>query len=151
MNNNPNNYAQWCQIFDNIENWEIGHFDLQIIGAIENGSIKWVPGVAERFAIRILTIINNRITKLNKFYNERIVTCYDPFTISSLLILFRKELLFLKRLATLEVLSEEIREVLLGEIMNYAKSFQNNLETNSKKDLSGDLKRIILNNRVDNI
>lgn len=151
MNNNPNNYAQWCQIFDNVENWEIGHSDTQIIESIEKGSIKWVSGVAERFVNRILIIINNRMMKLNKFFNERIATCYDPFTISSLLILFRKELIFLKRLANIQALPENIQENLTGEILNYAKKVQNNLEANSKKDLTGNLKRIALSNRVDNI
>jgi len=151
MNNNPNNYAQWCQIFDNVEKWEIGHSDTQIIEAIENGSIKWVSGVAERFVSRILTIINNRMKKLNKFFNERVAICYDPFTISSLLILFRKELIFLKRLANIQALPENIQKTLTEEILNYAKKVQNNLEANSKKDLTGNLKRIALSNRVDNI
>ena len=52
-------YAQWCEVFNKIENWEIGHTDSEIINAIDNGTIDWVSGVAERFTNQILTLIKD--------------------------------------------------------------------------------------------
>ena len=68
-----------------------------------------------------------------------------------LLILYRKELVFIKRMASLEMLPKELRKTLTQEVMEVAKKAQKSLEDSSKKDLSGMLKRIVTRNRIDNI
>ena len=60
MKTNPTNYAEWCEIFDTIEKWEIGHSDVNLNKALEQGNLKWVSGVAERFT--------NRLLKFYKFF-----------------------------------------------------------------------------------
>ena len=68
-----------------------------------------------------------------------------------LLILYRKELIFIKHMANLEMLSKELREMLTKEIKEVAKKAQKSLEDSSKKDLSGMIRRIVTRNRIDNI
>lgn len=144
-------YAQWCEVFNKIENWEIGHTDSEIINAIDNGTIDWVSGVAERFTNQLLTLINKRFTKLETFYNARIKTCYDQFNLSNLLILFRKELVFLKHLANIPAIPESVSKQIVKEIKDYAENGQKSLLESAKKDLSGSLKQIILDIKINNI
>lgn len=151
MNNKLTNYAEWSIVFDQIESWQIGSTDSQTLKDIENGEIKWVLGTADRFIKRLLDLINIRFKKLNDFYKERCSACYSTFEFQKLLICFRKELIFLKQLSNIKVLPEEIKIKLTEDIMNFAQNVQKNLETNSKKDLTGEMQRIVLENRIDRI
>lgn len=144
-------YAQWCEVFNKIENWEIGHTDSDIINAVDNGTIDWVSGVAERFTNQLLTLINKRFTKLETFYNARIKSCYDQFNLSNLLILFRKELVFLKYLANIPAIPESVSKQIVKEIEDYTENVQKSLLESAKKDLSGSLKQIILDIKINNI
>ena len=151
MKSNPTNYAEWVEIFDYIESWEIGHTDSKVNQALNNGTIKWVSGVAERYTNRLLDLINNRFNKLNKFYNDRCANNFSLFEFQKTLITFRKELIFLKQLANLKTLPDNIKEKLSVDIMEFAKNAQKNLEAGASKDLSGEIKRMVLGNRIDNI
>ncbi len=151
MNKNLNNYAQWCQTFDKIQTWEIGHIDNEISNKIKKGTLGWTSGVAERFTQRLLTLINFRLDKLEKFYNERIRLCNDQFSISGLLVLFRKELIFLKELASINVLPEAVSRRIANEIEAFALNVHDSLLKGAKQDLSGILKQIILDTKINNI
>jgi len=151
MKTNPTNYSEWCDIFDTIEKWEIGHSDVNLNNALEQGSLKWVSGVAERFTNRLLDLINSRFSKLNRFYNDRCTNYMDSFEFSKTLITFRKELLFLMQLADISFLPDELKEKLQDNILEFAQNAQQDLEDGAKSDLSGEMKRIVLGNRIDNI
>lgn len=147
----PEIYSEWCEIFDKIETWEIGHQDAEIVEAMDKGSIRWVSGVAERVTQRLLNLVNNRLNKLNTFFSKRLTLTQNSFDMEHLLILYRKELIFIKHIDNLEMLPKELRETLTKEIMDIAKKTQQSLEESAKKDLSGMLKRIVTRNRLDNI
>lgn len=147
----PSIYAEWCELFDQIEKWEIGHIDENLIKSCEQGAIEWVDGVAQRVTNRLVCLINGRIKKLNEFYNKRIQRTYHSLDITNLLIIYRKELIFLKRLGGLTILPNDIKEALIQEIVNCAKESQKSLNESAKKDLTGELKRIVISYRIDNI
>ena len=151
MSNSLSNYAEWTKVFDEIEEWDIGHTDIQIMQSVQQGDIKWVSGTAERFINRLLDVINNRFDKLHKFYNERCSKTKNLFELQKILIMFRKELIFLKQLSSIKVIPEDIQEELIDNIKTFAENTQKDLENTTKKDLSGELKRIVLGNRIDNI
>ncbi len=147
----PKIYADWCNIFDKIETWEIGHIDEVLLSDMEKGTIDWVDGVSQRITLRLIVLVNKRLQNLCNFYNKRIAMLYNPFDLTNLLIIFRKELIFLKRLNDLPILPEDTRKGLVEDIINYAKKVQQSLEDNAKNDLSGELKRVINSYRIDNI
>lgn len=147
----PSIYAEWCSIFDQIENWEIGHCDEELLIICEQGTLEWVDGVAQRITTRLIELINNRIKKLNDFYNKRILQAYNPFDITNLLIIYRKELVFLKRLGEISILPDDIKKAITDEIINCAKESQKSLDDSAKRDLTGELKRIVISYRIDNI
>ena len=147
----PEIYSEWCEIFDKIETWEIGHQDANVVEAMDKGNIRWVSSVAERVTQRLLNLVNDRLNKLNTFYAKRLMLAQNSVDMEHLLILYRKELIFIKHMANLEMLPKELREMLTKEIMEVAKKAQKSLEDSSKKDLSGILKRIVTRNRIDNI
>ena len=144
-------YAEWCKIFDEIESWEIGDIDEKILSEMELGTLEWIDGVAQRINLRLINLVSNRLEKLNNYYNKRLSVSYNPFDLTNILIIFRKELIFIKRLYSLPMLPEDVRNDLVKDVIDYAKKVQKNLEDNAKKDLSSELKRVVTGYRVDNI
>lgn len=144
-------YSEWHKAFEEIDTWEIGHTDENLITSMEAGTIDWTDGVAQRITKKLIDTVNKRLEKLNAFYNKRLAISFNPFDITNLLIIYRKELIFIKRLDSLSMLPEDLRSGLIKDINEYAQKVQKSLENSAKKDLSGELKRIILSYRVDNI
>lgn len=147
----PNTYSDWCKIFDNIDTWEIGHIDEKLLNSMEKGYIDWVDGVSQRITLRLINLVNNRLKKLSEFYNKRLSVSCSSFDLTNILLTFRKELIFIKRLDNLPMLPEELRKELTKDVLDYAQKTQKSLESSAKKDLSGELKRILLSYKVDNI
>lgn len=147
----PNTYSDWCKIFDNIDTWEIGHIDENLLTSMEKGYIDWVDGVSQRITLRLINLVNNRLKKLSEFYNKRLSVSCSSFDLTNILLTFRKELIFIKRLDNLPMLPEELRKELTKDVLDYAQKTQKSLESSAKKDLSGELKRILLSYKVDNI
>lgn len=147
----PNTYSDWCKIFDNIDTWEIGHIDEKLLTSMEKGYIDWVDGVSQRITLRLINLVNNRLKKLSEFYNKRLSVSCSSFDLTNILLTFRKELIFIKRLDNLPMLPEELRKELTKDVIDYAQKTQKSLESSAKKDLSGELKRILLSYKVDNI
>jgi hypothetical protein len=147
----PNTYSDWCKIFDNIDTWEIGHIDEKLLTSMEKGYIDWVDGVSQRITLRLINLVNNRLKKLSEFYNKRLSVSCSSFDLTNILLTFRKELIFIKRLDNLPMLPEELRKELTKDVLDYAQKTQKSLESSAKKDLSGELKRILLSYKVDNI
>ena len=146
-----NTYSDWCKIFDNIDTWEIGHIDEKLLTSMEKGYIDWVDGVSQRITLRLINLVNNRLKKLSEFYNKRLSVSCSSFDLTNILLTFRKELIFIKRLDNLPMLPEELRKELTKDVLDYAQKTQKSLESSAKKDLSGELKRILLSYKVDNI
>ena len=147
----PNTYSDWCKIFDNIDTWEIGHIDEKLLTSMAKGYIDWVDGVSQRITLRLINLVNNRLKKLSEFYNKRLSVSCSSFDLTNILLTFRKELIFIKRLDNLPMLPEELRKELTKDVLDYAQKTQKSLESSAKKDLSGELKRILLSYKVDNI
>ena len=147
----PNVYADWSQIFDEIDTWEIGHVDEELCQKMEKGTIDWVNVVSERITLKLINIVNNRLQKLGIFFNKRLAVSYNAFDLTNALIIYRKELLFIKRLESLPMLPEDLRQDLIKDLKNFAQKAQKSLDDSVKNDLSGELKRIVLGYRIDNI
>ena len=147
----PSVYSDWSKIFDDIETWEIGHVDEEVLLNMEQGTIEWTDGVSQRLTLRLIDMVNKRLQNLNLFYNKRLSMSYSTFDLSNLLVIFRKELIFIKRLDSLPIWPDEIKTELVKDLVNYANKAQKTLEDSAKHDLSGELKRIVLNYRLDNI
>ena len=147
----PKVYADWSQIFDEIDTWEIGHVDDELCQQMEKGTIDWVNVVSQRITLRLINIVNNRLQKLSVFFNKRLSVSYNAFDLTNALILYRKELLFIKRLESLPMLPEDLKQDLIKDLKKFAQKAQKSLDDSVKNDLSGELKRIVLGYRIDNI
>ena len=129
----PKTYSEWCEIFDKIEQWEIGHQGSEIIKAIDDGEIRWVSGVAERITQRLLNLINNRMNKLQQFFLNRIAKTQNQYDAEQLLLLFRKELLFIKHLENLQMLPEDLRKDLSNDLSSMQSKLKQILKIMQKK------------------
>ena len=61
------------------------------------------------------------------------------------------KLVFLKHLANIPAIPESVSKQIVKEIEDYAENVQKSLLESSKKDLSGSLKQIILDIKINNI
>lgn len=147
----PKVYADWSKTFDEIDTWEIGHVDEELCQQMEKGTIDWVNIVSQRITLKLINIVNSRLQKLTTFFNKRLAVSYNAFDLTNTLILYRKELLFIKRLESLPILPNDLREELIKDLKLFAQKAQKNLDSNVKNELSGELKRIVLGYRIDNI
>lgn len=54
-------------------------------------------------------------------------------------------------MANIQALDDKVKKEITEQITDFAQKTQKNMLDNSKKDLSGELTRIVMQNRIDNI
>lgn len=147
--NIPGSYAEWTQYFNMLK---AGTNDAEVIECMEKGSISWTAGVAERFANQLLDVIDHKISnasdKLQRYLD---MAGSNETSIVTALTGFRREVVFLKRLASLSAIPEEHRKHFIDQIKQFAANTQKSLEKSAASDRSGRLSSVFKYNRIDNI
>ena len=63
----PHTYAEWVNV---LEIFKARTDDFEVLEAMQNGTIEWQAGVADRFVKRLIDAVNDRLNhatdKLNK-------------------------------------------------------------------------------------
>lgn len=142
----PHTYSEWVEVLELLRNKK---GDEEVLEAMLQGTLEWQSGVAERFARKLIEVIDYRLgleckkyqRELNHFYGQEGV-------LVQALISIRKELIFLSRVVSLPAIPTEERERCYQFVVEQAKSIQSSLEKSAKADRSGKLAYIIRNNRV---
>ncbi|MCH4826770.1 hypothetical protein [Planococcus halocryophilus] len=142
----PTTYSQWLDCLQSIKSETT---DEEIMLSMELGSIEWTPGVAERFVQKIYETMEVRLkiasdqfqTGLNRSGN-------DETLLVTAILLMRKRLAYLMRLASLPALPEEVRDALKKILMEFADTAQKSLEESAKTDRTGQSKVTIRNNPI---
>lgn len=142
----PTNYSQWVEIFDILKSRTD---DDEVLKAMQDGSIVWQAGVAERFAKQLTDSINERMNfATDKFQTDMSRCKNEERLIVQALIALRKEMQFLLKLVDIQVLPENDRSNYKGLIINRIEEIQQSLEDSAKSDRTGKLSSIIRNNKI---
>lgn len=142
----PKNYAEWVVVLDMLKNKTD---DEAVLDAMLKGSIEWQTGVAERFAKKLIDVINYRMNVASdKFQKDLSRANGQERTIVQALLALRKEMFFLSKAINLPVIPEKDRNQYYQLVISQANSMQNSLEDSAKKDRTGKLASIVRNNRV---
>ena len=144
--NPPHTYSEWVVILDMLG--AKTNDDLVLV-AMQQGTLEWQSGVAERFMNRLINTINNRINRASdQFQKEMRRALGQERVIVQALIVLRKEMHFLSKAIDLSVIPEKNRSQYRQLVITQANSMQKSLEDSAKSDRSGKLTSIVKNNRV---
>ncbi len=144
----PKTYSDWASILDKLRNRED---DQDVLEAMQQGTIAWQSGVAERFSQKLVDTINYRMNSAtDRFQKEMSRSRGERETVQALIAL-RKELSFLAKAINLPAIPQETREQYRQLVVSQAKSIQSSLEDSAKRDRTGKMSSIVRNNRVDAI
>lgn len=123
--------------------------DQAILDAMQQGTIEWQAGVAERFSRKLIDAINFRMNAAtDRFQTEMGRSNGQEHNIVQALLALRKELIFLSKAICIQAIPENERQQYYQLVVEQAQNIQNSLENSAKKDRSGKLASIIRNNRV---
>lgn len=142
----PKTYAEWATVLDMLKDKTD---DEAVLDAMLKGTIEWQSGVAERFAKKLIDVINFRMNAASdKFQVEMNRARGQERAIVQALLGLRKEMCFLAKAINLPAIPEKDRCQYYQLVLSQADSMQSSLEESAKKDRTGKLASIVRNNKV---
>ena len=147
--NPPRIYADWVELLDLFHDKTD---DEEVLAAMQQGTLEWQSGVAERFSQKLVDAFNHRMNMAtDKFQREMSRSQGQERVIVQALLALRKEFSFLLRAMNLPVLPEKDRQQYCKLISDQANNIQKSLEDSAKADRTGKLSSIVRNNRVNTL
>lgn len=142
----PKTYSEWVTVIDMLK---AKTDDANVLAAMQQGTIAWQTGVAERFAKKLIEAINYRMNKASDKFQKDIgrANGQESAFIQALLGL-RREMRFLANAINIPAIPEKDRETYHQLVIEQANKMQKSLEDSAKRDRSGRLASIVRNNRV---
>lgn len=144
-NKPPTTYAEWDGYLERLKTEE--EDDILFI-LLSQGEVSWTPGVAERFAEKMVRVFNQRLDNCAKRLDRSLEHTTGETGLVKGLLATRRSLAYLYQLANLSVFPETLRKNLLESLANYAKQTQSSLENSAKSDRTGQLLSTIKHNSI---
>lgn len=142
----PHTYSEWVAVLDILK---AKSDDEAVLEAMLQGTIEWQSGVAERFAKKLVDVINFRMNSASDKFQKEMGRAYgQERAIVQALLALRKEMCFLSKAINLPAIPEKDRNQYHQLVISQANSMQSSLEDSAKKDRTGKLASIVRNNRV---
>lgn len=150
----PHTYAEWVNV---LEIFKSKSDDFEVLEAMQNGTIEWQAGVADRFTKRLFEALNCRLSKATEKLNKELKRAgWSESALVQALLAARKEYAFLARAINLPALPEKDRGQYVQFVIDYANERQEQLEESArdnqrKNDRSGKLLSIVRKHKVNAI
>ncbi len=142
----PRTYAEWVAVLDMLKNKSD---DEGVLQAMQDGTLEWQSGVAERFSKKLIDVVNYRMNSAtDKFQKEMSRSQGQERAIVQALLALRREMHFLSKAINLPALPDKDRQHYYQLVISQADKIQSSLEDSAKKDRSGKLASIVRNNSV---
>lgn len=142
----PHTYAEWVKVLDL---FRARQDDREVLAAMQQGSLEWQSGVADRFSKRLVDAVNARMnTASDKFQRDMSNARGAEGAIVQALLSLRKEMALLAQAVDIPSLPVEYRRQYVQLVLDQANHMQDSLEDSAKKDRSGKLSSIVRNHRV---
>ncbi|MFJ8518688.1 hypothetical protein [Lysinibacillus xylanilyticus] len=142
----PVTYAEWVECFEQLK---AGTNDEEIILKLEQGTIEWSKGVAERLTQHLFDTIESRLKRTSDLLQKELDGSYGNETmIVKAVLSARKRLALLKRVADLPAFPDNVRGTMLKVLSDYAKNTQESLEKSALSDRTGRLRSLFRNNNL---
>lgn len=142
----PKTYSDWVSVLDMLK---AGTDDEAVLAAMQQGSIEWQTGVAERFSKKLIDTINLRMNAASdRFQKSMNHSGGQERAIVQAILALRRELCFLSKAINLPAIPEKDRKHYYDLVIDQANNAQKSLEDSAKKDRTGKLASIVRNNKV---
>ncbi|WP_051620487.1 hypothetical protein [Paenibacillus sp. UNC451MF] len=142
----PRTYADWVRCFDELKS---GDNDEEMLNRMEQGSIEWTAGIAEKMTQRLYEVLEFRLKHASQQMNLEFSRVREPnIDVVRALMNARKRFAIMKRLVVIPAFPEQVRSTLTDVLSNYVKDTQAALEDSAKDDRSGHLRMLIKNNSL---
>ena len=133
----PRTYAEWAAVLDMLKSKTD---DESVLSAMQQGTIEWQSGVAERFAKKLIDVINYRMNSASDKFQKEMGRAYgQERAIVQALLALRKEMCFLSKAINLPAIPEKERQQYYQLVISQADRMQSSLEDSARKDRSGSL------------
>jgi len=143
----PNPYAQWCACFDTLSK---GPPNKEAIDAFRHGNVAWINGVADRFIQSLDSFIKTRLDNAhNQFTRQQCNSRGIEQAIIAAILQLRKEYQYVYELVQVIPIPEKYLKSVIDYLRQQGRQTQENLERTAKSDRTGNLLRIVRNNRLD--
>ena len=147
--NIPHTYREWAQLFKVLEK---GTDDQEVLVAMQQGTIEWQSGVAERFSQRLVNTVNARMDNASDRFNRNLAhTNGNESMIVRELLGMRKDFQFLYQVMSIPAIPADSRSQYQSLIQDQANQTQSSLEDSAKMDHTGKMSSIVKNNRVNTL
>ena len=142
----PRIYSEWVEVINMLK---AKTDDDAVLQALQQGTIEWQSGVAERFANKLIDTINSRMNAATEKFQRDLNNArgHEGQIVQALLGL-RKEMLFLSQAINLNAIPQKDRSHYLQLVLKQADSMQLSLEDSAKKDRTGKMSSIVRNHKV---
>lgn len=142
----PHTYSEWVAVLDLLKTKDN---DKEVLEAMQQGTVQWQSGVAERYAKKIVDVINYRMNAAaDKFQRDFSFAKGQEALIIQALLALRKEMQFLAQAINLNAIPEKDRYQYYKLVQEQADNMQKSLEDSAKKDRTGKLISLVKNNKV---
>jgi len=142
----PHTYSEWVAVLDKLK---AKTDDEAVLEAMLQGTIEWQSGVAERFAKKLIDVINFRMNSASDRFQKEMSRAYgQEGAIVQALLALRKEMRFLAKAINLPAIPEKDRNQYHQLVIEQANNMQKSLEDSAKKDRTGKLASIVRNTKV---
>jgi len=142
----PHIYADWVEVLTVFKNRTD---DEAVLQAMQQGTLEWQAGVADRFTERLIEAVKTRLDSgIDRFQTNLSHARGQEREIVGALVTLRKELAFLVQAVDLPAIPQDSRDELKRLVREQADSIQSSLDDSAKTDRVGKLAMIIRNNKV---
>ena len=142
----PHTYAEWTKVLLLFKETQD---DREVLAAMQQGTLEWQSGVADRFSKRLIDAVNMRMNAaVDKLHRDMGNARGAEGAIVQALLSLRKEMAFLAQAVDIPSLPEKYRKQYVQLVLDRANHMQDSLEDSAKKDRSGKQLSIVRNHRV---
>lgn len=142
----PHTYAEWAQVLDILGSKAD---DEAVLRALQQGTIVWQAGVAERFVQKLADAVNTRLNMATDLFQQNIRHAggQEGPLVQALLSL-RRELSFLYAAVDIPAVPGKERAQFRNLVKQQADKMQCSLEDTARQDRFGKMSSLVRNHRV---
>ena len=145
MTKTPHTYADWMEIISELR---LRNNDKEVLLAMQQGSIEWQTGVAERFTQKLWDCVHERINIATDKFDADAKHWKGEHDIIQSILNLRRELAYLSQVVNIPSIPEKFREMYNKSMSDIISKQQNSLEESAKKDRSGKMLSIVRNHKL---
>ena len=118
---------------------------------MQEGSLSWQSGVAERFTAQLMNAVEVRLGAVSEVFSRSMQHARDERETIAALLGLRRTLSFLLRAVDLPALPKEQRAALCKMVAEHAERMQESLLDTARSDRTGRMMSIVRSHRVSDL